>query len=105
MALYAGLRHGERLAGVLALSWALPLADALAAAATPANRELPIFMAHGTHDPVVQLARATRSRDPLARLGYRVTWREYPMAHSICPEEVNDIAEWLARVLARDPPG
>jgi len=104
LALYAGLRHGERLAGVLALSCALPLADTLAFEASPANRDTPIFMAHGAHDPVVPLGRATRSRDVLTGLDYRVTWREYPMPHSICPEEVNDIAGWLARVLASDPP-
>jgi phospholipase/carboxylesterase len=100
MALYAGLRHGERLAGVLALSCALPLAAELAAEASPANQDVPLFMAHGSHDPVVPLARATRSRDVLTGLGYSVTWREYPMPHSVCPEEVNDIAEWLAGVLA-----
>jgi phospholipase/carboxylesterase len=100
MALYGGLRHAERLVGVLALSCALPLADTLAAEASPANRDVPIFMAHGIHDPVVPQARATGSRDILTGLGYRVTWREYPMPHSVCPEEIDDIAEWLARVLA-----
>ena len=100
MALYAGLRHAERLAGILALSSALPLADALAAEASPANRDVSLFMAHGTHDPTIPIARAIRSRDILTGLGYRVTWREYPMPHSVCPEEVNDISAWLADVLA-----
>ena len=99
MALYAGLRHAERLAGILALSSTLPLADALAAEASPANRDVPIFMAHGTHDPTIPITRATSSRDLLTGLGYRVTWREYPMPHSVCPEEVNDISAWLADVL------
>ena len=100
MALYAGLRHAERLAGILALSSALPLADALAAEASPVNRDVPLFMAHGTDDPTIPIARAIRSRDILTGLGYRVTWREYPMPHSVCPEEVNDISAWLADVLA-----
>jgi phospholipase/carboxylesterase len=100
MALYAGPRHGERLAGVLALSCALPLADTLAAEASPANRDVPVFMAHGTRDPVVPISRGARSRDILTGLGYRVTWREYPMPHSVCPEEVDAIAGWLAGVLA-----
>lgn len=100
MALYAGPRYPERLAGIMALSCALPLADSLGSEASPANLDVPIFMAHGTHDPVVPLARATRSRDLLIGLGYRVNWREYSMPHSVCPEEVNHIAEWLAGVLA-----
>lgn len=100
MALYAGLRYPERLAGIMALSCALPLADSLGSEASPANLDVPIFMAHGTHDPVVPLARATRSRDLLTGLGYGVNWREYSMPHSVCPEEVNHIAEWLAGVLA-----
>ena len=100
MALYAGLRHPDRLAGVLALSCALPLAGDLASEANPANRELPIFMAHGTYDPTIPIARATSSRDLLTGLGYRVTWREYPMPHSVCPDEVDHIAAWLVGVLA-----
>lgn len=100
MALYAGPRYPERLAGIMALSCALPLADSLGSEASPANLDVPIFMAHGTHDPVVPLARATHSRDLLTGLGYRVNWREYSMPHSVCPEEVNHIAEWLAGVLA-----
>lgn len=100
MALYAGPRYPERLAGIMALSCALPLADSLGSEASPANLDVPIFMAHGTHDPVVPLARATRSRDLLIGLGYRVNWREYSMPHSVCPEEVNHIVEWLAGVLA-----
>ena len=100
MALYAGPRYPERLAGILALSCALPLGDSLGSEASPANLDVPIFMAHGTHDPVVPLARATRSRDLLTGLGYRVNWREYSMPHSVCPEEVDHIAEWLAGVLA-----
>ena len=99
MALHTGLRHPERLAGIIALSCYLPLGDTLAAEASPANRDVPIFMAHGTDDPIIPLGRARRSRDKLTDLGYRVTWREYPMAHSVCDAEVDDLSAWLSAVL------
>src|SRR5215813_6242284 len=101
MALHTSLRQGERLAGVLALSCSLPLADALAAEAAPANRDVPIFMAHGTHDPMIPMARAVRAREILTELGYRLEWHEYPMPHSVCLEEIRDISAWLATVLPR----
>jgi phospholipase/carboxylesterase len=100
MALQTGLRHPERLAGVMALSCFLPLADRLAAEAASANRDVPIFLAHGTHDPVIPLARAEDARALLEGLGYRVEWREYHMPHSVCPEQLADIGAWLARILA-----
>ncbi len=99
IALHTGLRHPEPLAGILALSCALPLADALEAEASPANRGVPIFMAHGTDDPLIPLARARRSRDRLVEVGYSVTWREYAMPHSVCVEEIRDISAWLRLVL------
>jgi phospholipase/carboxylesterase len=99
MALQTGLRHGERLAGVMALSCSLPLAETLAAEAAPANRDVPIFMAHGTYDPMIPMARAQRAREVLAGLAYRVDWHEYPMPHSVCMEEIADIAAWLGGVL------
>src|SRR5580765_1055200 len=82
IALHAGLRHAERLAGILALSTYLVQADKLPAEAAPANHDLPIFMAHGTHDPVIPLTWAARSRDALISLGYAVDWHEYAMPHS-----------------------
>jgi phospholipase/carboxylesterase len=100
LALQTGLRHPERLAGVMALSCFLPLADRLAAEAAAANRDVPIFLAHGTHDPVIPLARAEHARAALEGLGYRVEWHEYHMPHSVCPEELADIGAWLARILA-----
>ena len=100
IALQAGLRHGERLAGIMALSTYVPLADQLAAEAHPANRGVPIFMAHGTADPMIALARAQASRDLLLQQGYAVEWHEYRMQHSVCPQEIADIGAWLARVLA-----
>ena len=101
MALHTSLRQGERLAGVMALSCSLPLADALAAEAGPANRDVPIFMAHGTHDPMIPMARAVRAREILTGLGYRLEWHEYPMPHSVCLEEIRDISAWLTTVLPR----
>jgi phospholipase/carboxylesterase len=91
MALHTGLRHGERLAGILALSCFLPLADTLAAEASPANRDTPIFLAHGTQDPLIPFARARRAQAMLEGLGYRVEWREYAMPHAVCAEESADI--------------
>jgi phospholipase/carboxylesterase len=100
IAIQAGVRHPERLAGLLALSTYLPLAHALAAEATAANRRTPVFMAHGRWDPLIPLLRAARSRDLLVAAGYDVEWHEYPMEHAVCMEEVRDIGAWLRRVLA-----
>ncbi|MCX7144455.1 MAG: alpha/beta hydrolase fold domain-containing protein [Proteobacteria bacterium] len=99
IALHAGLRHAERLAGIMALSTYVPLADKLAAEASPANRDAPIFMAHGTHDPVISVARAKESHDLLLQLDYKIEWHEYRMEHSVCPQELADLGEWLRRVL------
>jgi phospholipase/carboxylesterase len=99
MALHTGLRYGERLAGIMALSCSLPLADTLAAEAAPANRNVPIFMAHGTHDPMIPMARAVRARETLVGLGYRLEWHEYQMPHSVCSEEIRDISAWLGATL------
>ena len=100
MALHTGLRHGERLAGIMGLSCFLPLADRLAAEASAANREVPIFLAHGTQDPLIPLARARHAHQVLTGLGSPVEWREYPMPHSVCEAEIRDIGAWLAHVLA-----
>jgi phospholipase/carboxylesterase len=99
MALQTGLRHSERLAGILALSAYLPVPDTLAQEAGAANRDLPIFMAHGTQDPVIPLSWAKRSRDFLLGLGYAVDWHEYLMPHSVCAVEIADIGHWLGRIL------
>jgi phospholipase/carboxylesterase len=99
IALQTGLRQPERVAGIMALSTYLPIADKFAAEASRANRDTPIFMAHGSDDPVIPLARAEQSRGLLQSLGYRLEWREYPMQHSVCPEEVGDIGAWLGKVL------
>lgn len=100
IALHTGLRHADRLAGILALSTYLPLPDTLEQEASQANRDLPIFMAHGTQDPVIPLSWAARSRDHLTSLSYAVDWREYPMPHSVCAKEITDVARWLRRLLS-----
>jgi phospholipase/carboxylesterase len=99
IALFAALRESERLAGVLALSTYLPLSATLPAEAHPANAAVPVFMAHGTFDPVVPTALGEGSKDFLRSRGYEVDWHTYPMAHSLCAEEVVDIRDWLLRVL------
>jgi phospholipase/carboxylesterase len=83
----------------MALSCFLPVARALAAEASPANRDVPLFMAHGTADPVIPVTRARGARDTLLGLGYKVGWHEYPMEHSVCPQEIDDIAAWLESIL------
>ena len=100
IALHTGLRHAQPLAGILALSSYLPLADSLTAEAAAANRGVPVFMAHGEQDPVVPLSLAMQSRDILQQQGYNVSWHSYPMPHAVCPEEVRDIRDWLVRWLA-----
>ncbi|HEX9127320.1 MAG TPA: alpha/beta fold hydrolase, partial [Methylomirabilota bacterium] len=99
IALQTGLRHPERLASILALSTYLPLPETLEQEASQANRDVPIFMAHGTQDPVIPLSWTMRSRDRLKALGYAVEWHEYPMPHSVCAEEIADISRWLRTVL------
>lgn len=99
IALQTGLRHAERLAGILGLSTYLPLADAVDFEASPANRDVPIMLMHGTQDPLILLERASFSRRTLEELGYPVEWRQYPMQHAVCAEEIADIGAWLTRVL------
>ena len=100
IALQSGLRHPERLAGIMALSTYVPIAESLEPEAHAANRDVPIFMAHGLYDPIVPVAAARRSHELLERLGYAVEWHEYPMPHSVAPQELDDIGAWLRRVLA-----
>lgn len=100
MTLHAGLRYGKTLAGLVGLSGYLPLADVLEAERHEANRQTPIFLAHGTQDPVVPYARAKATHAALDALGHPVSWHEYPMPHSVHPQEVADIAAFLREVLA-----
>ena len=97
--LLTGLRYAERLAGVMALSTYLPLASTLPTERSAANRETPLFMAHGRHDDLIPMHRAQASRDYLQKLGYAIEWHDYPMPHSVCAPEISDISSFLARVL------
>jgi phospholipase/carboxylesterase len=103
MALFTGPRWAESLAGVAALSCWLPLADSLHREASLANARVPIFMAHGTLDPVVPFAMGVESRDRLRTGGRAVDWHEYPMPHAVCGEELEDLRLWLLAVLSQDP--
>ena len=99
VALQTGLRYPDQLAGVMALSTYLPLAESFAQEATPANAKTAVFMAHGIQDPVVPYAMGNASRARLLQSGYAVDWHEYPMPHSVCLEEIKDIGRWLGKVL------
>lgn len=103
IALHTALRFPRRLAGLIALSTWLPLAQAfreeVAAAPEAAPRDLPIFMAHGTFDPVLPVELGKTSRYVLEQAGFTVEWHEYPMAHAVCPEEILALRRWLQEVL------
>lgn len=101
MALHTGLRYPEKLAGILALSCYLPLAATLDTEKSPANQTTPVFLAHGTSDPVVPLRAASAARQTLLDLQYPVEWHEYAMAHSVCTQEISDISRWLQHILTR----
>ena len=96
----AGLRYGQRLAGLAGLSGYLPLAATTETERAHANALTPVFLAHGQRDGVVPLARGSAGRDALQGLGMDVQWHDYPMEHSVCLEEVRDLERWLLRVLA-----
>jgi phospholipase/carboxylesterase len=97
--LQTALRHPEPLAGIMALSTYLPLSGKLEEEREAKNKSIPIFMAHGSHDDMIPMRRAEQSRDFLQQLGYGVEWHAYPMPHSVCPEEIGDMAEFLLRIL------
>jgi phospholipase/carboxylesterase len=99
MTIQTGLRHSEKLAGLLCLSGYVPLHTTIAEERHPSNQATPIFMAHGRGDQVIPIIRAEQSRDLLRSLGYEVEWHEYMMPHSVCQEEVDDISAWFRRVL------
>jgi phospholipase/carboxylesterase len=96
--LQAGLRQAERLAGIMALSCYLPIASTVAAERNEANKDVPIFMAHGRYDDIIPIQRAQQSREFLEKLDYKVEWHEYPMPHSVCPQEIADISAFLQKV-------
>ena len=95
-----GVRHAKRLCGVIALSTYLPIHETTAAERSAANADLPIFMAHGSVDPIVPQPLGARSRDLLRSLGHEVQWHTYPMAHTVSPEEIADLRQWMGVRLA-----
>ena len=105
VALFSGTRYPERLAGIMGLSCYQVLAGRFAAERDPANQSTPIFLAHGTQDPVVVPALGEAACRQLQAAGYAVEWHTYSMPHAVSPQEVADIAAWLRRVLPEDHPG
>ena len=99
IALHTGLRYPQRLAGILALSTYLPLIEKVADEASAANKDIPIYMAHGEYDPIVPLPLARQSHRHLKELGYHIDWHVYPMEHSVSPAEIDDISTWFGNVL------
>jgi phospholipase/carboxylesterase len=99
MTLQTGLRYPKRLAGLLALSCYLPLATTLQNERSAANQDVPIFLGHGTADDIVPLQRGLAARDALTKLGFKPEWHQYPMPHSVHPDEIADIGAWFQRTL------
>ena len=99
ISLYAGPRYPEKLAGIMGLSCYMLLEDLLPAERTRVNYQTPVFLAHGTQDPLVDVRRGTEARQLLEAGGYPVEWHAYPMPHSVCPQEIDDIGAWLRKVL------
>ena len=99
MTLMTGLRYPERLAGLVGMSGYLPLAATTAAERSAANRDVPVFLAHGSEDEIVAPTRGQASREALVALGHTVEWHEYPMGHSVCPQEIADLNRWLLAAL------
>lgn len=99
IALHTGLRYGEKLGGIMALSSYLPLEDKLEREAAAANRNTSIFLAHGSQDPIVPHRLGVQTRRVLKDLDYPVQWEEYAMEHSVCLEEIKDISAWLGEYL------
>ena len=100
IALHAGLRHPERLAGVLALSTYLAVDGDAEDERAASNLDVPILQCHGSQDPMVPMTKGEAARDRLRELGYGVEWEDYPMQHQVCLEEIERIGAWLRRVLS-----
>lgn len=103
VALHTGLTYEKKLAGILALSTYLPTADTIAEGTSHINQDIPIMMAHGTMDPMIPMGYAIRTKQTLTRLGYHVSWHEYPMMHGVCAEEIRDIRSWLLERFNHEP--
>ena len=98
ISLHTGLTYGKHLAGILALSTYLPTVDNIEEEISLVNKDVPIMMAHGTMDPMIPMAHALRTKQALRRLGYEISWHEYPIMHGVCTEEIQDISAWLLKI-------
>jgi phospholipase/carboxylesterase len=107
IAIHTALRHSQQLAGLLALSTWLPLGSSFTAEVLnnphSQSRDLPVFMAHGTFDPMLPISMGVESKAALQKAGFRVEWHEYPMAHAVCAEEIVAIRNWLLSVFSAAP--
>ena len=101
LSLYLGLRYPDRLAGIVGLSTYLPAASHFRAERSEANQNTPVFMGHGVHDPMISLQSGNASRQFLEELGYRLTWRTYQIQHSVCEQEIIDLAEFMVSCWSR----
>ena len=99
IALHTGLRYEMPLAGIMALSTYLPTLDTLRDQRAESNAQTPIMMAHGKYDPVIPVTLGRQARSCLDNLGYSVEWREYPMEHQVCREEIDDIGAWMSEIV------
>ena len=97
--LHTGLRYPKPLAGIMALSTYLPLDTAVSTEASKENKNIPVFYAHGSHDPVIPVALAETSKMFMQKLGYKIDWHTYPMEHAVIPQEIDDISHWLDKTL------
>lgn len=100
MALYTGLRYEKPLAGMIALSTYLPLTQKISTAASNANKQTPILMAHGRFDPVLPVMLGQKTYERLKQLGHAIEWHEYPMEHQVCVEEIAVISKWLTSIFS-----
>jgi len=98
--LHTGLRYSKPLAGIMALSTYLTLDTSVSSEASKENKDIAIFYAHGTHDPVIPISLAEMSKKFLTKLGYKIDWHQYPMEHSVIPQEIDDISQWLDKVIS-----
>ena len=102
MSLYTGLRFEHTLAGIMALSCYLPIKDQLPSQLSTANLNTPILQHHGAHDDVVPMSAGRMANELINNKGYNTQWKTYPMAHSVMPEQLNDIGTWLTDCLIND---
>ena len=98
IALITGILYPQRLAGIIALSGLLPQVETVTQHGSAANRDLPIFMGHGNADNIVPIALGSAASNGLIKASYPVAWHEYPMAHSVCGQEIEDISGWIRKI-------